>query len=367
MSNLIAFQRQFTKRSFSLLSNYSYQRLQPTIIGHSRRHIQVVPSLSLPSINKPRQWDRFNNDAEIQLNNDVEFCYSMLNKVSRSFAMVISQLPLDLKHSVCVFYLVLRALDTIEDDMDASANNIDYKLNLLSNFYTILDGYNTDWYQLGFTSKSKLNIHEWRINNGHGVNGGGNIDNNNNNGVNGHNGHNGSNNKNNNMSKQDATAQANTELLEKFTSVLNVFHNLLNDDSKQVIQEITKEMGFGMAKFGDANSKHGINGGIPQLSTNNGSNNGNANSNSNSQKIMLNTFEELDEYCYYVAGCVGLGLSQLFSSSNYVATQFAQQQKQNRYIQLICALIFICLILLLMFFDCLHACLFACLQLWLIL
>lgn len=48
---------------------------------------------------------------------DKEFCYEALNKVSRSFAMVIQQLPEDLKDAVCVFYLVLRALDTVEDDM----------------------------------------------------------------------------------------------------------------------------------------------------------------------------------------------------------------------------------------------------------
>ena len=39
---------------------------------------------------------------------DKEFCYEALNKVSRSFAMVIQQLPEDLKDAVCVFYLVLR-------------------------------------------------------------------------------------------------------------------------------------------------------------------------------------------------------------------------------------------------------------------
>lgn len=45
------------------------------------------------------------------------FCYDMLNRVSRSFAVVIQQLPGDLRDAVCVFYLVLRALDTVEDDM----------------------------------------------------------------------------------------------------------------------------------------------------------------------------------------------------------------------------------------------------------
>lgn len=48
---------------------------------------------------------------------DKEFCYAALDKVSRSFAVVIRQLPEELKDAVCVFYLILRGLDTIEDDM----------------------------------------------------------------------------------------------------------------------------------------------------------------------------------------------------------------------------------------------------------
>ena len=47
----------------------------------------------------------------------LKFCYDMLNKVSRSFAVVIQQLPERLRDAICVFYLVLRALDTVEDDM----------------------------------------------------------------------------------------------------------------------------------------------------------------------------------------------------------------------------------------------------------
>lgn len=75
---------------------------------------------------------------------DLAFCYDMLNKVSRrcarchasasapaaganltprpmpvcrSFAVVIQQLPPSLRDAICVFYLVLRGLDTVEDDM----------------------------------------------------------------------------------------------------------------------------------------------------------------------------------------------------------------------------------------------------------
>ena len=48
---------------------------------------------------------------------DLAFCYDVLNRVSRSFAVVIQQLPNPLRDAVCVFYLVLRGLDTVEDDM----------------------------------------------------------------------------------------------------------------------------------------------------------------------------------------------------------------------------------------------------------
>jgi len=41
----------------------------------------------------------------------------MLVKVSRSFAAVIMELPAELREAVLVFYLVLRALDSVEDDM----------------------------------------------------------------------------------------------------------------------------------------------------------------------------------------------------------------------------------------------------------
>lgn len=72
---------------------------------------------------------------------DEEFCYEVLNKVSRSFAMVIQQLPESLKLAVCVFYLVLRALDSIEDDMDIT---LKVKIPHLRSFHEKLtiDGWN---------------------------------------------------------------------------------------------------------------------------------------------------------------------------------------------------------------------------------
>jgi len=48
---------------------------------------------------------------------DIAFCDDMLKKVSRSFAAVIQQLPDGMCLDIAIFYLVLRALDTVEDDM----------------------------------------------------------------------------------------------------------------------------------------------------------------------------------------------------------------------------------------------------------
>jgi phytoene/squalene synthetase len=50
-----------------------------------------------------------------------------------SFAIVIQQLPNPLRDAICVFYLVLRGLDTVEDDM---ALKDDFKLPQLRQFHT---------------------------------------------------------------------------------------------------------------------------------------------------------------------------------------------------------------------------------------
>lgn len=63
---------------------------------------------------------------------DMEYCYAALDKVSRSFAMVIRQLPNELRNPVCLFYLTLRGLDTIEDDMLLPQQR---KIELLTTFH----------------------------------------------------------------------------------------------------------------------------------------------------------------------------------------------------------------------------------------
>ena len=54
--------------------------------------------------------------------------------MSRSFAAVIRQLPEDLVLDVLVFYLVLRGLDTVEDDMTAFESS-EEKLYYIKDFY----------------------------------------------------------------------------------------------------------------------------------------------------------------------------------------------------------------------------------------
>lgn len=44
-------------------------------------------------------------------------CYEFLRKTSRSFAAVIEELDEEVRDAVCLFYLILRGMDTIEDDM----------------------------------------------------------------------------------------------------------------------------------------------------------------------------------------------------------------------------------------------------------
>jgi farnesyl-diphosphate farnesyltransferase len=70
-------------------------------------------------------------------------CFKYLNMTSRSFSSVIQELNPELLVPVALFYLILRALDTIEDDMTIP---LETKEPLLRNFQDILekDGWTFD-------------------------------------------------------------------------------------------------------------------------------------------------------------------------------------------------------------------------------
>ncbi|XP_023755298.2 squalene synthase 2 [Lactuca sativa] len=152
------------------------------------------------------------------------FCYSMLHKVSRSFGLVIQQLGSELRDAVCVFYLLLRALDTVEDDTKIDTM---VKIPILMEFHRHI--YDPDW---NFSCGTK----EYRI------------------------------------------------LMDQFHHVSTAFLEL-NGSYQEAIEDITMKMGAGMAKF-ICKEVHEV-----------------------------VSMADYDEYCHYVAGHVGLGLSKLFYAS----------------------------------------------------
>ncbi|WCJ40907.1 Squalene synthase [Euphorbia peplus] len=151
------------------------------------------------------------------------FCYSMLHKVSRSFSLVIQQLGTELRDAVCIFYLVLRALDTVEDDTSIPA---DVKVPILIAFHKHI--YDREWH---FSCGTK----DYKV------------------------------------------------LMDQFHQLSTAFLEL-GKSYQEAIEDITKKMGAGMAKF------------ICK---------------------EVETVDDYDEYCHYVAGLVGLGLSKLFDASGF--------------------------------------------------
>ena len=149
------------------------------------------------------------------------FCFDSLKNVSRSFNIVIKQLDEETMKVVCIFYLVLRGLDTIEDDMTIP---IEDKKQMLLNFHNDIE--NVD-YSMECGDKP-----EYR------------------------------------------------NLMKNFYKV-NRTYKELHSKYRDVIKNITHEMAKGMVEFLD--------------------------------KSSMDTTEEYDSYCHYVAGLVGIGLSQIFT------------------------------------------------------
>ncbi|XP_011665372.2 squalene synthase isoform X3 [Strongylocentrotus purpuratus] len=83
-------------------------------------------------------------------------CYVYLNQTSRSFAAVIQALDGDLRHAVCIFYLVLRALDTVEDDMTIPLKD---KVQMLQNFYKNLES--PDWKYMDSKDKDRIVLEDF--------------------------------------------------------------------------------------------------------------------------------------------------------------------------------------------------------------
>ncbi|QPG76897.1 hypothetical protein FOA43_004291 [Brettanomyces nanus] len=117
-------------------------------------------------------------------------CYDLLKQTSRSFASVILELDQELREPIMIFYLVLRALDTIEDDMTIDAK---IKIALLEDFHNNLK--KTGWTFDG-----------------------------------------------NDPSENDRV------VLQKFDKILIEYHKL-KAPYQDIIKDITRQMGAGMAKY----------------------------------------------------------------------------------------------------------------------
>ncbi|KAF2175797.1 farnesyl-diphosphate farnesyltransferase [Zopfia rhizophila CBS 207.26] len=153
-------------------------------------------------------------------------CFEFLDKTGRSSSSVVGELHPELLLPVCVFYLILRGLDTIEDDTSIP---LETKEPLLRDFKDYLE-------QDGWTFTG------------------------------------------------NRPEEKDRQLLVRFDNVIAEFRNM-KPVYQAIIKDITDKMGNGMADFarkaafGDAG---------------------------------VNTVEEYDLYCWYVAGMVGEGVTRLF-------------------------------------------------------
>jgi len=165
---------------------------------------------------------------------NLAYCYNTLDKVSRSFAAVIRQLPDEVRDVVCLFYLILRALDSIEDDMDLAQ---DTKINLLREFYT-------------------KNVEQgWKLAN-------------------------------------VGDKEEYRDLLANYDKVIEAFL-VLDVKYQNIITDICQKMGAGMADFAETE---------------------------------ITTLEDYNLYCHYVAGLVGIGLSELFAASEIESKELESQK-----------------------------------------
>ncbi|KAH8734581.1 isoprenoid synthase domain-containing protein [Ilyonectria robusta] len=168
---------------------------------------------------------------------ELQECFRFLNLTSRSFSAVIQELNHELLVPITLFYLVLRGLDTIEDDMTL---DIEKKVPLLRNFHTTMvqDGWQ---------------FHE--------------------------------------------SKEKDRELLEKFDVVVSELKKI-KEPYMEIIKDMTLKMGNGMADY--AQNTEMIENGVQ-------------------------TIEEYELYCHYVAGLVGEGLTRLFVASELANPKLAER------------------------------------------
>lgn len=150
------------------------------------------------------QWTTWHNPVherdESKECESLKECFRLMDLTSRSFAAVIKELHPELLVPVCLFYVILRGLDTIEDDMTL---DLERKIPLLRDFHQHLED------------------ESWTFN-------------------------------------DSGPNEKDAELLVKFNNVAIEF-NKIKEPYRVIITDITRKMGNGMADFA-GNQDHNANG-----------------------------------------------------------------------------------------------------------
>lgn len=168
---------------------------------------------------------------------ELKECFRYLDMTSRSFAAVIQELNHELLVPITLFYLVLRGLDTIEDDMTIP---LEKKEPLLRNFHETM-------------TQDGWQFHE--------------------------------------------SQEKDKELLQHFDVVVTELKKI-KEPYFNTIKEMTMKMGNGMADY--AKNADMIENGVQ-------------------------TIDEYELYCHYVAGLVGEGLTKLFVESELANPKLSER------------------------------------------
>ncbi|KAI0676095.1 squalene synthase [Trametes maxima] len=167
-------------------------------------------------------------------------CWEFLDQTSRSFSGVIKELEGELARVVCLFYLVLRGLDTIEDDMTLPDEK---KQPILRQFHKLAVTPGWTFTECGPKEKDRQLLVEWTV--------------------------------------------VSEEL------------NRLDSWYLDIIIDITEKMQTGMADY--------------------------AHKAATTNELYVQTIDEYNLYCHYVAGLVGEGLTRFWSASGKEADWLGAQ------------------------------------------
>ncbi|KAI8985754.1 squalene synthase [Trametes punicea] len=176
--------------------------------------------ITAPSEHATSGWDR----------PSMRRCWEFLDETSRSFCGVIKELDGDLARVVCLFYVVLRGLDTIEDDMTLPDEK---KQPMLRQFHKLAMTPGWNFTESGPQEKDRQVLVEWPV------------------------------------------------VYEELTR--------LDPRYRDIILDITSKMEVGMADF--------------------------AHKAATTDELYIETIEEYNLYCHYVAGLVGQALTGFWSAS----------------------------------------------------